>query len=546
VLITALIGLALDGATPLAVRHERMVNLAMVFGLLVVARYVFFYVSTLLSHKAAFAILFRLRSELCAHLGRLSMGYFGFRRSGQIKKIFAEDVDELELFMAHHIPDLVAAVVQPLAVVVCLFAFDWRLALVALIPLPLAFLLQRKAFGPEHGVAYEREFHDALEGMNGGIVEYVRGMPVVKIFNQTTESFAALKATALAYERCAAKLTRLMAPAWAMFVVTTTSGICFILPFGLWFYCQGSLGFSELILFLMLGSAYMTPLFKLAMVGGQLRHLVEGLRRVETILDEPALPEPAKPVKPQAYGVSFKDVCFAYGTKPILDKVSFSLPEGGVYALVGPSGAGKSTAAKLLARMWDVGGGSIEIGGVDVRAMSLADLMDTVCFVFQETFIFSDTVRENIRMNHKVATDVEIRHAAEAAQCLDFLDRMPKGLDTLIGEGGEVHLSGGERQRLSLARAFLKNSPIIVLDEATVYNDAENEARIQEAFAALMKGKTVIVIAHRLSTVTDADRILVLDRGKLAQEGTHGELVDQPGLYADLWTAHESALSWQL
>jgi ATP-binding cassette subfamily B protein len=546
VLISLLIALAVNEETPLGFRHVRMVDLAAVCAVLVVLRYAVFFSSLILSHLAAFDILYRLRSEICAHLGKLSIGYFGLRRSGQIKKVFAEDVDELETFLAHHIPDLVAGVIEPIAVVACLFFFDYRLALVALVPLPLAFFLQGKAFGRDRGAAYTKEYHDALEGMNGGIIEYVRGMPVVKIFNQTTESFAALKSAALAYENCASRISRLMAPAWAMFVVTTTSGLFFILPFGLWFYAKGTLAFSTLTLFLMLGSAYMAPVFKLAMVGGQLRQLLEGLTRVDAILDEPPLEETKAPKKGQGYEVKFNGVSFKYANKPLLEKVSFTLPEGGVYALVGPSGAGKSTLAKLIGRMWDVNDGAITIGGVDVRDMSLGDLMETVSIVFQETFVFSDTVRENIKMNKTEASDDEVLGAAQAAQCLDFIDKMPRGLDTMIGEGGEVHLSGGERQRLSLARAYLKNSPIIILDEATVYNDADSESRIQKAFASLMAGKTVIVIAHRLSTITDADKILVIDQGVLAQQGRHEELLNQDGLYKSLWAAHETALGWKL
>jgi ATP-binding cassette subfamily B protein len=393
VLISLLIALAVNQELPWGFKHERMIDLAMLFALLVILRYGLFFSSLILSHLAAFDILYRLRTDICAHLGRLSMGYFGLRRSGQIKKVFAEDVDELEIFLAHHIPDLVAALVQPLAVVLCLFVFDYRLALVALIPLPLAFFLQAKAFGRDKGTGYIEQYHQALEDMNGSIIEYIRGMPVVKIFNQTTESFTALKAAALAYEDCASRISRLMAPTWAMFVVTTSSGLFFILPFGLWFYAKGTLAFSTLSLFLMLGSAYMAPVFKLAMVGGQLRQLLEGLKRVEAILEEPPLKKAQEPKKGQGFELKFNEVSFKYGNQKLLEKVSFTLPEGRIYALVGPSGAGKSTLARLIARMWEVNQGSITIGGVDLRDLAMEDLMDTVSIVFQETFVFSDTVR---------------------------------------------------------------------------------------------------------------------------------------------------------
>ncbi|MDR0548838.1 MAG: ABC transporter ATP-binding protein/permease [Deltaproteobacteria bacterium] len=527
-------------------QYDQALSLALWVAGLAALRYLLLFISTMASHMAAFEILYRIRVDLCERLGHLSMGYFSLRQSGKIKKILTEDVENLEQFLAHHIPDIVAGVVQPIAVVACLFYFDWRLALVALIPLPLAAFLQRLAFGRDKENEYRREYHDVLEVMNGTIVEYVRGMPVVKIFNQTAESFSTLKKAALGYEYYLDRLTRLMAPAWAMFVVTTTSGLLFLLPFGLWFYLNGTITFQNLALFLMLGSSYMSPVLKLALMGGQLNHLIEGLVRVDEVFNEK--PQEEKPTlrPPAGYDVEFNEVSFKYGQKPIVQNVSFKLKEGGVYALVGPSGAGKSTLARLLTRMWDIESGSIAIGGVDVRDLSFDDLMKAVSFVFQDTFLFSDTVRENIRMNNQAATDQEILAAASAAQCLDFINSMPNGLDTLIGEGGEVHLSGGEKQRLSLARVILKKSPIVVLDEATVFNDAENEARIQEAFVSLMEGKTVLVIAHRLSTIVDADAILVIDEGQIVQMGSHEELLAEGGLYRNMWTAHEAARKWKI
>ncbi|MDR1297338.1 MAG: ABC transporter ATP-binding protein/permease [Deltaproteobacteria bacterium] len=545
VLIALIVSVLFGGAAMTEAEYGSMIRLAVLVGILAAVRYLLLFVSILSSHLAAFDILYEIRSELCRHLGRLSMGYFSVRQSGRIKKILAEDVEELELFLAHHIPDIVTGVVQPLAVVICLMTFDWRLGLVALIPLPAAFMLHRLAFGGGESREIRSRYHDVLEDMNGCIVEYVRGMPVVKIFNQTTESFTALKAASDAYQHYLDKITRANAPAWAMFVVTTTSGLLFLLPFGLYFYHAGTVSFSTLVFFLILGSSYMGPLLKLALMGGQLRHLMEGLFRVDAVMGEPEMPETTEPKKPEGYDVRFESVSFGYGRKEILKNVSLSLPQGGVYALVGPSGAGKSTLARLLTRMWDPASGRITIGGVDIRDMTLAGLMETVSFVFQETFVFSDTIRENIRMNKTDASDPEIMAAAEAAQCLDFISALPRGLDTLIGEGGEVHLSGGERQRLSLARVILKNAPIVVLDEATVFNDAENEARIQRAFSKLMASRTVVVIAHRLSTITDADAVLVIDEGELVQSGRHEELVAADGLYRNLWAAHTESLKWK-
>jgi ATP-binding cassette subfamily B protein len=527
-------------------QFEEIKNLSLIAVAAACARYLLFFLSSTASHVAAFDILYALRSTLCAHLGKLPMGYFTARQTGKIKKILSEDVEEVEIFIAHHIPDTVAGIVQPLLIVGYLFFIDWRLALAALVPLPLAFVLQRNAFGKDKGHELRAGYYDALETMNGSIVEYIRGMPVVKIFNQTVESFTRMKASALAYKFYIEKWTRETAPSWAVFVVVTSSGLFFILPFGLYLYCTGGIALPELLLFLLLGSAYMNPVFKLAMMGAKLQQMLEGLYRVDSILQTPPIPETESPLVPEGNAVEFRKVSFGYGKKQVLNELSFLLPEGSLTALVGPSGAGKSTVGRLLLRMWDIEEGEILIGGVNIKDMRMQDLMRRVAFVFQDGFVFSDTVRENIRMGREDASDEDILRAAKAAQCLDFIEKLPKGLDTRIGEGGEAHLSGGEKQRLSLARIALKDAPIIVLDEATAFNDAENEARIQEAFAPIMRGKTVIVIAHRLSTVTDADAVLVIRDGRLAQTGRHAELVLEDGLYRGMWQAHTEAQTWTL
>jgi ATP-binding cassette subfamily B protein len=538
-----ILGLYLSsGPTP---PYGRMIWLGVAVGLIAIVRYLMLFGSIISSHLAAFDILHQLRLRLCAHLGKLSMGWFSRRRSGQIKKIIAEDVEDMELFIAHHIPDIVTGAVQPLAVVVCLMIVNWRLALVALVPVPVAFILQRLAFGQDKGQDLRRGYHDVLEDLNGAVVEYVRGMPVVKIFNLSAQSFSTLKAAALAYKDFVAQITYSQAPSWAAFVVVTTSGLTILLPFGLWMYLGGSIDFPTLALFLMLGAGYLRPLFKLAMMGGNLGQISEALYRIEQVLEEPPMAVAASPKSPAAMDISFQNVCFDYDGRRAIDNVSFNLAEGGVYALVGPSGAGKSTVGRLIARMWDVGSGRVALGGVDLRDIDPRELMDKVGLVFQETYLFSDTIRENIRMGLE-ASDEEVMKAAEAAQCLDFIGKLPEGLGTLIGEGGEVHLSGGERQRISMARIMLRNPPVIILDEATVFTDAENEAKIQAAFARLMRGRTVIVIAHRLSTVIDCDAILALDHGRLVQHGTHEALLAQGGLYKAMWEAHQEAQDWRL
>jgi ATP-binding cassette subfamily B protein len=526
--------------------YPRIWSLALAGVGFVVARYLIFFAANMLSHVAAFTILYNLRARLAAHLGRLPMGYFNANQTGKIKKVMYEDVEELEHFIAHHIPDIVSGAILPALIVGYLFTVDWRMALVALIPLPLAFVFQRKAFDNGGKEDRRKQYHDSLEDMNGTIVEYVRGMPVVKIFNQTVSSFTRLKEAAISYRDFIKEITLAMAPAWAAFIVITSSGLIFILPFGLWFYLAGIITLPVLFLFLLLGSGYMQPLLKLAMLGGQLGHILEGLGRMDAVLDVSPLPDPENPIVPTANDISFNHVAFGYTDAPVLKDVSFSVSEGSVTALVGPSGAGKSTIAQLLLRMWDVWEGEIRIGGIDIRKLSQRELMNRIGFVFQDGFIFSDTVYENIRMGMENVSREDIEAAARAARCEEFIRRLPRGLDTRIGEGGEVHLSGGEKQRIALARVVLKDAPIVILDEATAYADAENEAKIQAAFSEIMRNKTVIVIAHRLSTITDADEILVIRDGRVAEQGRHEALTRTETFYKTMWRAHTAAREWRL
>ena len=509
-------------------------------------RYLFLFVAIMFSHVAAFGILYDLRATLTRHLGRLPMGCFTGGETGKIKKILFEDVEEIEVFIAHHIPDMVAAVALPVLTLGFLFTVDWRMALVSLMPLPIAFAMQRRAFGGDQAAVWRRDYHDALETMNSTIVEYVRAMPVVKIFNQSAHSFARLREATLAYTDFIRRITRIQAPPWAAFVVITSSSLFFILPAGLWLHLEGRLSLSVFFLFLMMGPGCMTPLFRLAMLGAQMGHILEGMNRMDAILLQPEIPEPQNPLFPRSAAIRFENVTFAYGRRPVLQDFSLSLEAGGVYALVGPSGAGKTTIGQLLLRMWDVDSGRILLGGVDIREMPREALMRHVGFVFQEVFMFSDTIYENIRMGMEGVSEADIERAARAAQCMEFIERLPKGFETRIGEGGEVHLSGGERQRISLARVFLKNAPVLVLDEATAYADAQNESKIQGAFSEIMKGKTVIVIAHRLSSITDADRIFVIREGRLAEAGLHGELLEKKSLYHSMWQAHIQAQGWAL
>jgi len=517
-------------------------RLAWIFVGAVIARFLLLYASLVVSHISAFGLLYDLRIMLAERLGKLPLGFFNQRTTGSIKKVLSEDVEQIELFIAHHLPDLVAAVVLPIMTIGLFFALDWRMAIAALIPLPIAFYFISHMYSGMEQLM--KDYHDSLEVMNGTIVEYVRGMPVVKIFNQTVESFTRFQGSVYGYRELVTKATEKMAPPWGAFLALVGSSLFFILTPGVWFYMQGSLSLPLLLFFLILGAGYLLPLPKIITFGSTIGNINEGVARIDDVLRHPPIQPPTQPKVPERYDVEFRDVGFAYGDKKVLQQIDLKVPEGSVTALVGPSGAGKTTMARLIPRFWDIEEGKILIGGVNVKEMSPETLMDKVAFVFQDIFMFTDTVIENIRMGKPDATEAEIIAAAKAAQAHDFIEALPNGYETVIGEGGETHLSGGEKQRISIARAILKDAPVIILDEATAFADPENEAKIQAAFSELMQNKTVIVIAHRLSSITDADQILVIDEGQIVERGEHKELLKKPALYKRMWDAHTTAQDW--
>ncbi len=510
----------------------------------VFARLAFGYSSNLLSHRAAYDILYGLRTNLAKRLGHLPMGYFTRTTSGGIKKTLSEDVENIELFIAHHTQDTAEGISLPIITIAYLFFVDWRMALIALIPLPIAALLFMTMIGGPEYKKLIRKYHDSLKKMNATIVEYIRGMPVVKIFNQTATSFSGFKDSVYAYRDFTVVWAKKGTPPWAAFRVITGTSLFFLLPFGTWFYLRGTIDLPALLLCLMLGSGYMIPLVKLVSMGSLLSRINEGVGRIDKIFSEPEIPVPDTPKIPENYDIEFKDVSFSYGEKEVLHDISFKVREGTVTAIVGPSGAGKSTIAHLLLRMWDIDKGEIPVGGVNIKDIPLEELMNMIGSIFQDTYIFSDTVYENIRMGMKNIQEEDIIRAAKVAHCHKFIEKLPEKYNTIIGEAGTIHLSGGEQQRIALARIVLKNPPIVMLDEAVAFVDAENEAKILNAFAEITKEKTVIVIAHRLSTVTDADQIIVVDNGRIVERGTHDELLKSEGLYKRMWDMQTSAQNW--
>ena len=511
---------------------------------IVIVSMVAFLLSGILSHIAAFNILYGLRKTITEKVGILPMGYLSHRNSGAFKKIISDDVERIETFVAHQIPDFVKAVALPLLTLGYLFSEDWRLALISCLPLLVLVVIMPLMFGSKNQ-NLTHKYHHSLEEMSAGIVEYVRAMPVMKIFQQSAETFDKYGKKVLTFHRFVSDWIRHSSPPFAIFMSFASNAMLPVLVLGLYLYFHNGLTLATLLFFLILGTGYMRPVFAMSNMAMQLQLIEQGVQQIDKILEAPVLPETHTPQEPSHYDIRFDKVSFAYdGEHYVLNDINFIAKEGSITALVGPSGAGKSTVGQLLSRFWDVQEGNISIGGVDIRQLSTEKLMQMVSFVFQDSFMFAQTMYENIRMGMN-KTKEEVIAAAQAAQIHDFIMSLPKGYDTLFGQQG-VHLSGGEQQRFQLARAILKNAPILVLDEATAFADPENEYKIQQAFSELIKGKTVLVIAHRLSTITSADQIIVFEKGEINAIGTHNELLQSSELYQRMWNAHNRAKEWNI
>ncbi|MCY9514843.1 ABC transporter ATP-binding protein/permease [Paenibacillus apiarius] len=517
----------------------------------VVFGYFFMYVGGMCSHIAAFRILYGIRVKLSDHIGRLPLGYFNKNATGKIKKIVELDVERIELFIAHQLPDLINTAVMLAAMIGTMFYLDIWFALACVIPMLIGFASQYSMMAGKKAKAGLKEYFDALENINTSSIQYVRGMPSIKIFGQTVHSFRKFHDDMIKYRDFSLKYTDNFQNGYVTFKTIILSLSTFILPAGLFFLSgkPDNMAFAlTLLFFLVLAPGISAPIFKLNSFASALGTITEGVARIDAMLEEDTLHEPKACQKPSSYDVQFHNVSFSYGGQggvDVLTEINFTAPQGRITALVGPSGSGKSTIAQLIPRFWDVQKGCITIGGVDIRDMGMHELMETMSFVFQDTFLFSDTLYNNIQAGRPTATKEEVYAAARAAQCHDFIERLPSGYDTLIGEGG-VYLSGGEEQRVSVARAILKNAPILVLDEATAYADPENEYQMQLALRELIKGKTVLIIAHRLTTICEANQILVLKEGQINDGGTHAELLSRGGLYKSMWDAYTSSVDWQI
>lgn len=509
-----------------------------------------FYIAALMcSHKAAFRVQANMRMKMMEHIMRLPLGYVEAEGTGKIRKVVTESSAATETFLAHNLPDKVISKATPVGLLVMMAVFDWRLGLFSLIPAALAFLIMgTMMMGPKMAEDM-KQYQNSLETMSSEAVEYIRGVPVVKTFGQTIFSFKRFKAAIDEYEKWTLGYTKSMMIPMIGFTVFS-NGIFAALIIAAYVFGGNTLTDTfvlNLIFYILITSILTTTLMKVAYAGESQMIVEDALNRMDEVLGQEELPDAAKGKKVKDASVGLKDVTFAYDdTKQnAIDGVSIEIPAGAHVALVGPSGGGKTTLASLIARFWDVKSGSITIGGVNVKEISSADLMNLVSYVFQDSKLLKMSILENVRMGRADATDEEVLEALKNAQCLDIIEKLPHGVNTVIGSKG-TYVSGGEMQRLSIARAFLKNAPILILDEATAFADPDNERLVQQAFENLSKDKTVIMIAHRLSTVTNADQIYVLKDGKIAESGTHERLLKTDGIYSHMWSEYNKSVNWQV
>ena len=514
------------------------------------ASIVVYFAGLMCTHLSAFRCASNIRKATSEHLLKLPLGYFDTHATGELRRIVDGCAASTETLLAHMLPDIAGAAAMVMGLLVLLFSFDWRLGAACLISVvislgAMAIMMSGK------GAEFMKAYMGALVKMNKTGTEYVRGIPVVKVFQQTVHSFKAFHDAIVDYAHMAQDYAGTFCRAPQVANLTALNGlVAFFLPVAL-LLAPGEADFTRFVanfaFYSIFSAVVPTAMTKLMFVGEASQMSADSLARIRGIMEAEPLAVSAALKHPAGNSVRFDDVSFTYegAVAPAIDHVSFDVPAGSTLALVGPSGGGKSTCASLIPRFWDATSGSVLVGGVDVRDIDPHELMDHVAFVFQTNKLFRQTLADNVRAARPDATDEEIREALSAAQCDDIVAKLPQGIDTMLGAGG-AYLSGGEVQRVALARAILKDAPIVVLDEATAFADPENEALIQRAFTRLAEGRTVIMIAHRLSTVVSADKIVVLDHGRVAESGSHEELLAQGGLYAKMWADYEQAANWKI
>ena len=504
--------------------------------------YAFLYVKGLsLSHNAAYHTLQNLRISLQGKLEGQPLGVIQEKGTGSLKKMFIDDIDSIELLLAHALPEGLANLAVPLFVFIAMFFVDWKLALLSLCSLPLGFVAMGAMY--QAGISKMDAYYGAARKMNNTIVEYINGMEVVKVFNRDGDSYRRFEEDVRSYRDFTLDWYKVCWPWMALYNSILPCTALFTLPVGAWLVLKGFSTLPDLALVLCMSFGVGAPLLRSLSFMSTMPQLKYKIDALEHLMDAPALQQTDASFSGADYSISFENVRFAYQKKEVLHGISFQAAPGSLTALVGESGSGKSTLAKLLVHYYDVTGGSIRIGGQRLTDMSVESLNKQISYVSQEQFLFNMSLLENIRLGKPEASDEEVMAAAVKAQCGEFLSRLPEGIHTMAGDGGK-QLSGGERQRISLARAILKDAPIVVLDEATAFMDPENEEKMNEAIGEVIQGKTVVVIAHRLYSITGADQICVLDQGRLADMGTHEELLNHCEAYQKLWHAAEHSARW--
>ena len=515
--------------------------------LFAVLSYLIYIAALMCSHLSAFRVATNLRLAVSEHLAVLPLGFAETFGSGKLRKIIHESTGAAETFLAHQLPDKYNAMATPIGLLVLLLVFDWRLGLLSLVPVALGFVIMSAMTGRRMADKM-RQYGNALESMSNEAVEYVRGIPVVKTFGQSVFSFKKFKATIDEYEKWVIAYTKELRMPMMLYTAAINGVFAFLIVGGLLFTRNGvtSEFLLNLLFYIIITPVISLTLTRIMYMSENELVVADALARVDSVLDAEPVPENDHPRHPKDASVSLKDVHFSYdGKTDVIKGVSLKIQPGQMVAFVGPSGGGKSTLANLICRFFDVQSGSVRVGGADVRDIPKEELMDTISFVFQNSRLLKGSILDNVRLGRAQATEAEVLAALKAAQCMDIVEKFPEGIHTVIGTKG-VYLSGGEQQRIAIARAMLKNAPILILDEATAFADPDNEAKVQAAFARLAKGKTVLMIAHRLSTVANADCIYVVQDGQIAESGTKDELCAQNGLFARMWQDYQASVQWKV
>ncbi len=499
------------------------------------------------SHLAAFRIATNLRLALTEHIARLPLGQIQVSGSGKLRRTIADTAGAAETFLAHQLPDQYRAMATVAGLLVLLLAFDWRLGLLSLLPVALGFACMSTMTGKSMQEKMT-EYQNALADMSNQAVEYVRGIPVVKTFGQTVFSFKKFKDTIDNYQRWTIAYTKQLRGPMTAYTLAVNSVFVFLIVGGFWLSGKGVTAalLLDLLFYIIITPVISLTLSKLMLMSENTMLVTDALKRMDAVLTAPALSRPEQPQSPKDSAVTFDHVTFSYdGTKNALEDISLTIGAGETAALVGPSGGGKSTLASLAARFFDPTSGAVSIGGVNVKDMDPGQLMNTVSFVLQNSHLIKASILDNVRLGRPDASETQVMAALEQAQCMDIIEKFPQGVHTVIGSQG-VYLSGGEMQRIAIARAIVKDAPVLILDEATAFADPDNERKVQAALTRLAQGRTVLMIAHRLSTVTGADKIFVLEEGRLVQQGSFVQLSQSPGLFGRMWNEYQQSVAWNV